>query len=132
MIRAAAALLAAVAAAAAQPAAAQSSSPALGRILVMPFENVKREARIFWLGEASSVLLTDDLTALGGTVVTRRERQQAFQRLQVPPAAALTDATLIRIGQVVGAADIVVGTLQVEDGQLVVRARTIALDTGRI
>ena len=30
-------------------------------ILVMPFENVKRDASIFWLGEASSVLLADDL-----------------------------------------------------------------------
>ena len=30
---------------------------AVARILVMPFENVKREGRIFWLGEASAVLL---------------------------------------------------------------------------
>jgi tetratricopeptide (TPR) repeat protein len=113
-------------------AARTSSAAAETGILVMPFENVKRDARIFWLGEASSVLLTDDLTALGGTVVTRQERQQAFKRLQVPPAAALTDATLIRIGQVVGAAEIVVGTLQAEEGLLVVHARSIALDTGRI
>jgi tetratricopeptide (TPR) repeat protein len=98
----------------------------------MPFDNVKREARMFWLGEAASVLLTDDLTALGSEVVTRQERQQTFRRLQVPPAAALTDATLIRIGQVVGAARIAVGTLHVEEGSLVVRARMIALDTGRI
>jgi len=110
------------------------ASPALaqGGTLVMPFENVKREARIFWLSEASAVLLTDDLTALGGTVATRQERQAAFRRLQVPPAAALTDATLIRIGQAVGVAEIVVGTLQVDEGALVVRARAIALDTGRI
>ena len=40
---------------------------------------------------------------------------QAFERLQVPPAAALTDATVIRIGQLVGAARVVVGSLQLED-----------------
>ena len=111
---------------AAAPARAQTG------ILVMPFENVSRDPRIFWLGEASAVLLTDDVNALGGDAVTRRERQRAFVRLQVPPAATLTDATLIRIGQVVGAAEIVVGTLQLDGEVLVVTARRIALDTGRV
>src|SRR5262249_17603961 len=112
------------------PAAAQPQPPA--RILVMPFENVAREGRIFWLTEAAAVLLADDLNALRGQAITRAERQQAFDRLQVPPAAALTDATVIRIGQLVGAAQVVLGSLQLENDVLVVRARSIALDTGRV
>src|SRR3954462_14009007 len=102
------------------------------RILVMPFENVAREAPLFWLTEAAAVLLTDDLNALGASAITRMERQQAFERLQVPPVAVLTDATVIRIGQLVGAAQVVVGSLVMENDALVVRARTIALDTGRV
>lgn len=102
------------------------------RILVMPFENVKREGRLFWLTEASSVMLTEDLNALGANAITRRERLQAFERLQVPPVATLTDATVIRIGQIVGAVLVVVGSLRLEDEMLVVRARGIALDTGRV
>ena len=39
-----------------------------GGVLVMPFENPKREGRIFWLGEAAAVLLTDDLASLGGSM----------------------------------------------------------------
>ena len=101
-------------------------------VLVVPFDNVKREARIVWLGEAAAVLLTDDLNALGVSAITRQERQRAFERLQVPPAAALTDATIIRIGQLVGAEHIVVGTLQLEDDTLIAHARRIALDTGRV
>ena len=123
-------LLALILTACAPPAWAQSPPPT--RILVMPFENVAREARIFWLTEASAVLLADDLNALGASAITRSERQQAFERLQVPPAAVLTDATIIRIGQLVGAAQVVVGSLQVENDALVVRARSIALDTGRV
>ena len=75
------------------------SAPATlsNRILVMPFENVTRNGRIFWLGEASAVLLADDLNALGSDAITREERRHAFERLQVPPAAALTDATVIRM-----------------------------------
>ena len=47
-----------------------------GRLLVMPFENVKRDGSIFWLGEASSVLLTDDLNAFGLNAITRPERSR--------------------------------------------------------
>jgi tetratricopeptide (TPR) repeat protein len=111
-----------------RPLSAQTSA----RILVMPFENVKREGRIFWLSEASAVALTDDLVAFDANPITRQERLQAFERLQVPSAAALTDATVIRIGQLVGAAQVIVGSLQLENDTLIVRARSIALDTGRV
>jgi tetratricopeptide (TPR) repeat protein len=102
------------------------------RILVMPFENVTRESRIFWLSEASAVLLADNLNALGGSAIAREERREAFERLEVPPAAALTDATVIRIGQLVGASFVVVGTLQLQGETIQVRAKTIALEPGRI
>jgi len=103
-----------------------------GRVLVMPFENVTHDGRIIWMGEASSVLLADDLNAFGVSAITREERQQAFDVLQVPPNASLTDATVIRIGQIVGAAQVVVGTVQLEGDDLLVRARTIGLDSGRL
>jgi tetratricopeptide (TPR) repeat protein len=102
------------------------------RTLVVPFDNVKRDGSIFWLTEAAPVLLTDDLTALGANAIDRQERQQAFERLQVPPIVTLTDATVIRVGQIVGAGRVVVGTLQMEGETLVVRARGIALEPGRI
>ena len=115
-----------------QPPSSARLEPARGRTLVMAFENITREGRIFWLGEASAVLLADVLNALGDNAITREQRRQAFERLQVPPAAALTEATGIRIGQLVGAARVVVGSLQLENDTLVVQARCIALDTGRI
>src|SRR5262245_35868379 len=96
-----------------------------GRTLVMPFENVTRDRSIVWLGEASAVLLADYLNALSVDAIRREERREAFDRLEVPPAAVLTDATVIRIGQLVGASQAVVGTLQLEGGDLVVRARSI-------
>ncbi|HMF97223.1 MAG TPA: tetratricopeptide repeat protein [Vicinamibacterales bacterium] len=111
------------------PARAQSPPD---RVLVMPFENVTRDGRIFWLTEAAAALMADDLNGLGVAAITRAERQQAFDRLQVPPAAALTDATVIRIGQLVGAAQVVVGSLQLDGETIVVRARSIALESGRI
>ncbi len=102
------------------------------RVLVMPFENVARDARIVWLGEAAALLVADDLNALGGSAFTRDERLQAFERLQVPSGASLSDATVIRIGQLIGASSVVLGSVQLEDDSLVVHARSIALDTGRV
>jgi tetratricopeptide (TPR) repeat protein/TolB-like protein len=117
------------------PAAAQTPSsvatPA-ARILVMPFENVKRDGGIFWLSEASAVLLTDDLNEFGLNAITRPEREQAFARLQVPSSAVLTDATVIRIAQLVGATQVIVGSLQRDASGLVVRARSLALVAGRV
>jgi tetratricopeptide (TPR) repeat protein len=111
---------------------AQPASVPETRVLVMPFENVKREGTIFWLGEASAVLLADNLSALGLNAIARPERQLAFEQLQVPPSAVLSDATVIRIGQLVGAAQVIVGTLELDADGLVVRARRLALDVGRI
>jgi tetratricopeptide (TPR) repeat protein len=110
--------------------AAAHAAPA--RVLVMPFENTKRDARLVWLGEASAVLVADALNGLGVPAFTREERLQAFERLQVPRAATLTDATVIRIGQLIGASAVVTGSIQLEDDALVVRARSLALDTGRV
>lgn len=102
------------------------------RILVMPFENVSRESRIVWLGEAAAVLLADDLNALGSPAITRDERREAFEQLKVPPAAALTDATVIRIAQLVRASQVVVGSLRMEGDEVVVHARAIALETAKV
>lgn len=111
---------------------ASAQAPADARILVMPFDNVGRDGRVFWLGEASAVLIADGLDARGQSAFSRQERQQAFERLQVPPSSALTDATIIRIGQLLGAANVIVGSLQIDGDTLSVRARSIALEAGRV
>lgn len=112
-------------------ASARTTQAAADRILVVPFDNINREARIYWLKEASAVALTDDLVLLGATALSRDERVRAFERLQLPVNATLTHATVIKVGQLLGAANVVTGTLSVSDGILTVRARRIQLDTGR-
>lgn len=112
----------------AQRAAPQSAE----RYLVLPFENPAREARVYWVGEASAVLLADDLNVFGKRAYTREERLDAFQRLQVPPVASLSHATVIRLGQVVGATHVVIGSFRLTGGMLSVRAQSIQLDTGQM
>lgn len=118
-------------AAAARPIAAQA--PAAGsRVLVLPFENPTRDPRLYWLAEGAAVLLTEELTARGVPALRRDERQEAFERLQVPTIATLSRATVIRLGEVVGAGEVVIGSLALAGDTLEIRARRIQMDTGRL
>ena len=113
--------------------AASAQTPAPQPLhLVVPFENATGDPRIYWLSEASAVLLTDDLIALGGAAIRREDRLRAFERLRVPPVATLSHATVIRVGQLLGAMEVVTGAYELQGEELIVRTRTIRLDTGRI
>lgn len=102
------------------------------RVLVMPFENVTHDGRIAWLSEAVAIGLTDALHDAGLKVIPRDERQEAFTRLQVPPAAALTDATVLRLGRLVRASSVVLGTVRFDGDALVIEARDIVVDAARV
>ncbi|HEX2343478.1 MAG TPA: tetratricopeptide repeat protein [Vicinamibacterales bacterium] len=102
------------------------------RLLVVPLENNRNEPSIYWLSEASAILLADNLNALGVSAITRPERVRAFETLHLPASATLSRATLIRVGELAGASGIVVGTIERQEQQLIVRARTIRLDSGRL
>ena len=131
----AAAVVLAVLLAGGAPAPARAQAPTstgAARVLVMPFENTSKQARLAWMGEGASILLTDQLVGLGAHVLSRSERLRAFERLQVPPLASLTRATVIRIGEVVGAGDVIVGSFGLEGDVLTLRARRLNLATGRM
>ena len=85
-----------------------------------------------WMREGAAILLTDVLAAAGEIVVEREERLQAFDRLQLPAYATLSRASTIKVGQAVGAALVVSGTMSVRDDQLTVRARVVRLDSGKL
>lgn len=110
----------------AQPTAAS------GETLVMPFDNPQADPKLYWLGEGSALLLAEFLERYGGATVPRDVRVTAFERLQLPPAAALSHATVIKIGQVVGAADVVIGSYELAGAEVIVHARAIRLEAGRL
>lgn len=116
----------------ASPAFAQAAVSGAPLHLVMPFENTTGDPRAYWLSEASAILLTDGLIALGTPAIRRDDRLRAFERLGVPRVAALSHATVIRVGQVLGAGDVVIGAIELDGDDLTVRVRAVRLDTARI
>ncbi len=98
----------------------------------MPFESSERDPRLVWLSEASAVLVSENLRTYGFSALSREERVRAFHDLNLPPDASLSEASVIRVGQLVGASDVITGTLRLAGTDLSVDARRIRLDTGRI
>ena len=112
----------------ASSAAAQTSA----QLLVVPFDNAKSEPRYQWLSEASAVLLTDGLRDRSQGAITRADRMNAFEQLHLPVAASLSRATVIKVAQLLGAGEVIVGSFKVEGDALSVSAQTIRVDVGRV
>jgi tetratricopeptide (TPR) repeat protein len=117
---------------------AQASTPVspvpslpVPRILVVPFETPARDGRTYWLGEALAVLVADDLNARGLGAITRTARERAYDQLHLPPNAVLSRATVIRVGQIVGAEQVIVGEVEVDGDALTMHLRPIRIDVGR-
>ena len=111
---------------------ASAQEPTDGAAVVIPFDNPTQEVRLAWMREGAAILLTDALAAIGVQVVEREERLQAFDRLQLPANATLSRASTIRIGHALSATSVITGTMQMQGDRLVVRARVVRIDTGRL
>lgn len=128
--RAALALLLVVAA----PAGAASQTTG-SRVLVMPFAvEVEPGApggagAALWLGEAAALLISEGMSTRGVGAMTRDESVAAFTRVGLPLTSALTRATTIRVGELIGASEVVFGSVRLGSG-LTVHARLIHLTSG--
>jgi tetratricopeptide (TPR) repeat protein len=123
-------IMAIVAVFAPQPAGAQR--PVTDRVLVVPFANARHETRLQWLGEASAVLLEDHLRARGVGAISRDERARAFEDLHLPLTASLSHATVIKVGHIVGATQVIVGQFGLDGSTLRIDAHAIRIDVGRV
>jgi Flp pilus assembly protein TadD len=101
-------------------------------MLIVPFEVADRDPRAVWLGEAAAVLLGDALRAMQLPALTRAERVRAFEEANLPIDGRLSLASLVRVGHLVLASDLIVGTVRLSGEELVIDARRIRLDTGRL
>jgi predicted Zn-dependent protease len=118
----------------AAPAAAQTTPvPGLPppRILVVPFETPGHDGRAYWLGEGVALLIADDINARGLGAITRTSRERAYEQLHLPASAVLSRATVIKVGEIVGASQVIAGSVSLDGDTFTIRARPIRIDVGR-
>jgi Flp pilus assembly protein TadD len=109
-----------------------ATPPGTTRMLIVPFEVADRDPRAVWLGEAAAVLLSDALRAMQLPALSRAERVRAFEEANLPTAGRLSLASLVRVGHLILASDLIIGTVRLSGEELVIDARRIRLDTGRL
>ena len=91
-----------------------------------PFDRVNPSA------EAVARHVGDALRAMQLPALTRAERVRAFEEANLPIDGRLSLASLVRVGHLVLASDLIVGTVRLSGEELVIDARRIRLDTGRL
>ena len=127
----AAAMLCAAFLAADAPQPVATAEPNLSGVLVVPLDTPGNDGRTYWLGEAVSILITDDINARGLTAIGREARARAYEQLHLPANAALSRATVIKVGEIVHAERVLVGEISVDGDALSISVEPIRLDVGR-
>lgn len=100
--------------------------------LVVPFALEKFDPRVAWLGEGVAIGLTTALAERGVATVGRDERLDVFERLQLPPAATLTRATIIKVAELVGASRVILGRVGATGSDVTIDAQVLHVDTARL
>jgi tetratricopeptide (TPR) repeat protein len=72
-------------------------------VLVLRFHNASTFPDLSWVGESVSEVLSTELSGTSLIVVNRDTRSEAMKRLSLRSEADFTKATIIRLGQTVGA-----------------------------
>ena len=78
------------------------------------------------------MLLAEELNARGLSAITRDERVRAFEQLHLPVAASLSRATVIKVGQLLGASEVIAGSFRLNGDELIVDAHSIRIEVGRL
>lgn len=98
-------------------------------VVFLPFSNQSEKQEIYWLGEGFAESLREELLLKELYVIRRQERQQAYEDLRLPYIGDLSRATMLKIGEELGADYIVFGSYNLADTTLSVQARVIRLST---
>ena len=77
--------------------------------LVLPFFNVSGDANLEWIGESLSETVREALASEGVIALSRDDRQEGFRRLSLRTNSQLTRASILRIGEILDADQVIYG-----------------------
>ncbi|HEX2712169.1 MAG TPA: tetratricopeptide repeat protein [Candidatus Acidoferrales bacterium] len=115
-------------AARAAPQGAPAAAPARGvTVLVFPFENASRVAKLDWLSEGLAELTIERLFGQGPFFYPREERLAALDHLGLPTSTHFSRATMLKIADDIDADYIVFGQYTVDGKALRIGARVLRI-----
>ncbi|MBF2054167.1 MAG: hypothetical protein IGS03_12010 [Candidatus Sericytochromatia bacterium] len=118
------------------PAQAQQASPQQAeplRIVILPFKNISRQSSDDWLADSFAESLTMGLLRVDALrVVERVQLQQIIKEQQFAQSVWADEAAAPRLGRMLGANVVVLGSFQRAGDQLQANVRFVDVETGQI
>ncbi len=103
----------------------------MGPVAVMPFKNLNKEPSLEWLRVGIAETMVSDLRKYGSlAVVERSQLDKALAEMALQGAQGTEESTAVKVGKMVGARTIVVGSFQSARKQLRITARFVTVETG--
>jgi tetratricopeptide (TPR) repeat protein len=96
--------------------------------LVLPFENVGKDARSDWIGEGLAELSASRIAGDGRLVFPREEWHGSIEKLGLSSSARFSRATMIKIAEEVDADYVVFGSFTSDGKKLTATARILQID----
>ncbi len=107
---------------------AAPSVPAAGSLcMIIPFQDRAANPSLEWIGESFAENLAQTIAGDRVEILSRRQRQAAFDREGIPMLPTLSRATLIQVADNVDARWLILGAYDYNDGHLTARADLIDL-----
>jgi len=97
-------------------------------VLVFPFENQSARPDLQWISESFADVVSSRLSGPDRYVVGRRERNSAFEQMEIPLGASLTLASKFKLAESLGADWAVVGIFDLDGDRLIAHAQLLDID----
>ena len=116
---------------AAQPAAGPTSGKP--SVAALPFTNPQKNSQWTQLESGIAEAMTEAFVRSGRfRVVERAQLDKALEELRLNQSGAVDPATAQRVGKLIGAKYLIIGSFQVLEGQIRINCRLIRVETGEI
>lgn len=112
---------------------AQSVAKGLPSIAALPFSNLNRDPKVAHLESGIADALAEAVVGSGRfRLVERSQLDQIIKELKLDRSEFVDPATAQKVGRLIGAQFLVIGSFQVFEGQLRLNARLLRVETGEV
>lgn len=104
-----------------------AAAPVTRTIVVFPFVNQSARSDLAWMSEGLAVALSRRLSGPSRYVLSRSERNAAYEDVELVEGAPITLASAYRVAETLGVDWAVIGTFDVQGSQLTARAQLLEI-----
>ena len=103
------------------------------RLAIIPFKNLTGDQDKNWLGEGIAETVATELGTIKGLILIERSQlAKAFDELKLAKSAVLDEKSAVKIGKMISAKYLVIGSYQMAEGDMLINARLIDIESGSV